>query len=80
MVQSGDTIPQIADIAFLILKILGLFAVLLVGAVLIVPRILHRAFGALSARPENGSNPDKTLQLRSSSQFVTAPSQAVPRH
>jgi len=42
MVQSGDGIPQIADIAFLILKILGLFAVLLVGAVLIVPRILHR--------------------------------------
>lgn len=42
MVQSGDSIPQIADIAFLILKILGLFAVLLVGAVLIVPRILHR--------------------------------------
>jgi Kef-type K+ transport system membrane component KefB len=42
MVQSGDGIPQIVDIAFLILKILGLFAVLLVGAVLIVPRILHR--------------------------------------
>jgi Kef-type K+ transport system membrane component KefB len=42
MVQSGDSIPQIADIAFLILKILGLFAVLLIGAVLIVPRILHR--------------------------------------
>lgn len=42
MVQTGDTIPQIADIAFLILKILGLFAVLLIGAVLIIPRILHR--------------------------------------
>lgn len=42
MVQSGDSIPQISDIAFLILKILGLFAVLLVGSVLIIPRILHR--------------------------------------
>ena len=42
MVQSGDSIPQIMDIAFLILKILGLFAVLLVGSVLIIPRILHR--------------------------------------
>ena len=42
MVQSGDSIPQIMDIAFLIIKILGLFAVLLVGAVLIIPRILHR--------------------------------------
>lgn len=42
MVQSGDIIPSITDIAFLILKILGLFAVLLVGAVLIIPRILHR--------------------------------------
>lgn len=42
MVQSGDGIPQIMDIAFLILKILGLFAVLLISAVLIIPRILHR--------------------------------------
>jgi Kef-type K+ transport system membrane component KefB len=42
MVQSGDSIPQVSDIAFLILKILGLFAVLLVGSVLIIPRILHR--------------------------------------
>ncbi len=42
MVQSGDTSPEIMDVAFLILKILGLFAVLLVGAVLIIPRILHR--------------------------------------
>ena len=42
MVQSGDTSPQIMDVALLILKILGLFAVLLVGAVLIIPRILHR--------------------------------------
>jgi len=42
MVQSGEIMPQIIDIIFLILKILGLFAVLLVGAVLLVPRILHR--------------------------------------
>ena len=43
MVQSGgDGMPQIIDIVFLILKILGLFAVLLVGAVFIIPRILHR--------------------------------------
>ena len=31
MVQSGNTTPQIMDIAFIILKILGLFAVLLIG-------------------------------------------------
>ena len=42
MVQSGDTTPQIMDIAFLILKILGLFAVLLLGAIFLIPRILHR--------------------------------------
>ena len=41
MVQTGDTSPAIMDIIFLILKILGLFAVLLIGSVLLVPRILH---------------------------------------
>jgi Kef-type K+ transport system membrane component KefB len=41
MVQTGDTSPAIMDITFLILKILGLFAVLLVGSVLIIPRVLH---------------------------------------
>ena len=41
MVQSGDISPAIMDITFLILKILGLFAVLLIGSVLLVPRILH---------------------------------------
>jgi Kef-type K+ transport system membrane component KefB len=41
MVQTGDTSPAIMDITFLILKILGLFAVLLIGSVLLVPRILH---------------------------------------
>jgi Kef-type K+ transport system membrane component KefB len=42
LVQSSDSMLLIMDIVFLILKILGLFAVLLVGAVLIIPRILHR--------------------------------------
>ena len=42
MVQSGDTTAQIMDIAFIILKILGLFAVLLIGAIFLIPRILHR--------------------------------------
>jgi Kef-type K+ transport system membrane component KefB len=41
MVQTGNITPDIMSITFLILKILGLFASLLVGAVLIVPRILH---------------------------------------
>jgi Kef-type K+ transport system membrane component KefB len=41
MVQTGDTSPAIIDITFLVLKILGLFAVLLIGAVVIIPRILH---------------------------------------
>jgi Kef-type K+ transport system membrane component KefB len=41
MVQTGDLTPAIIDIIFLILKILGLFAVLLIGSVLVIPRILH---------------------------------------
>jgi Kef-type K+ transport system membrane component KefB len=41
MVQTGNTTPEISSIVFLVLKILGLFGVLLAGAVLIVPRILH---------------------------------------
>jgi Kef-type K+ transport system membrane component KefB len=41
MVQTGDTTPAIIDITFLVLKILGLFAALLIGSVLIIPRILH---------------------------------------
>jgi Kef-type K+ transport system membrane component KefB len=42
MVQTGDITPAIIDITLLILKILGLFAVLLIGSVFIIPRILHR--------------------------------------
>jgi Kef-type K+ transport system membrane component KefB len=42
MVQTGDTTPAIVDIMLLILKILGLFVALLIGSVLIIPKILHR--------------------------------------
>jgi Kef-type K+ transport system membrane component KefB len=42
MVQTGNTTPDILEITFLILKILGLFVALLLGSILIVPRILHR--------------------------------------
>jgi Kef-type K+ transport system membrane component KefB len=41
MVQTGDMTPNILDITFLILKILGIFAALLIGAIFIVPKILH---------------------------------------
>jgi Kef-type K+ transport system membrane component KefB len=41
MVQTGDTSPALTDVTFLILKILGLFAALLIGSVIIIPRILH---------------------------------------
>ena len=41
MVQTGNLAPDILEITVLILKILGLFVALLVGAVIIVPRILH---------------------------------------
>jgi Kef-type K+ transport system membrane component KefB len=41
IVQTGDTTPAIMDIAFLVLKILGLFAILLAGSIIIIPRILH---------------------------------------
>ena len=41
MVQTGNMTPNIVDITFMILKILGIFVALLVGAVIIIPRILH---------------------------------------
>jgi len=41
MVQTGDISPAVMDIAFLILKILGLFAALLIGSVFIIPKMLH---------------------------------------
>jgi Kef-type K+ transport system membrane component KefB len=41
MVQTGNITPDILEITFLILKILGLFGALLIGSVLVIPRILH---------------------------------------
>jgi len=41
IVKTGNTTPEITSIILLILKILGLFAALLVGAVLLVPKLLH---------------------------------------
>ena len=41
MVQTGDLAPNIIDIIILILKILGIFAGLLIGAIIIIPRIVN---------------------------------------
>ena len=41
MVQTGNMSPNIIDIIFLILKILGIFVLLLVGAIVIIPRIVN---------------------------------------
>ncbi len=41
MVQTGNMTPDLIDIVFLILKILGIFVALLIGAIFIIPRILH---------------------------------------
>jgi Kef-type K+ transport system membrane component KefB len=41
MVQTGNLAPNVVDIIFLILKILGIFAALLIGAILIIPRIIN---------------------------------------
>lgn len=41
MVQTGNLAPNISDIIILILKILGIFAGLLVGAIIIIPRIVN---------------------------------------
>src|SRR5918996_145350 len=41
MVQTGDTTPELTEIAILILQILGLFAVLLIGSIFLIPRLLH---------------------------------------
>jgi Kef-type K+ transport system membrane component KefB len=41
MVQTGNMTPNIIDIIFLILKILGIFILLLVGAIVIIPRIVN---------------------------------------
>jgi Kef-type K+ transport system membrane component KefB len=41
MVQTGNMAPSIIDIMFLILKILGIFVLLLIGAIVIIPRIVN---------------------------------------
>ena len=41
MVQTGNMTPSVTDITFLILKILGIFAALVIAAVIIIPRMLH---------------------------------------
>jgi Kef-type K+ transport system membrane component KefB len=41
MVQTGNLTPNVLDIIFLILKILGIFAALVIAAVIIIPRMLH---------------------------------------
>ena len=41
MAQTGNMTPDVFDITFLILKILGIFAALLIAAIFIIPKILH---------------------------------------
>jgi Kef-type K+ transport system membrane component KefB len=41
MVQTGDTTPQLTEVILLILQILGLFTALLIGSILLIPRLLH---------------------------------------
>lgn len=41
MVQTGNLTPNVVDITFLILKILGIFAALLVATIFVIPRVLH---------------------------------------
>lgn len=41
MVQTGNLTPNIMDITLLILKILGIFAALLLATIFIIPRVLH---------------------------------------
>lgn len=41
MVQTGNLSPNIIDVIFLIVKILAIFAALLIGAIVVVPRIIH---------------------------------------
>ena len=41
MVQTGNLSPDVIDVVFLILKILAIFAASLIGAIVVVPRILH---------------------------------------
>jgi Kef-type K+ transport system membrane component KefB len=45
MAQTGNMTPDVFDITFLILKILGIFAALLVGEIFIIPKILLEGEG-----------------------------------
>ena len=42
MVQTGNMSPSVVDIILLVLKILGVFAALLIGAIVIIPKIVHQ--------------------------------------
>ena len=42
MVQTGNMSPHFADIILLVLKILAIFAGLLIGAIIIIPKIVHQ--------------------------------------
>ena len=41
MVQLGNTTPDLVEISVLIMKILGLFVALLLGAIFLIPKLLH---------------------------------------
>lgn len=41
MVQTGNLAPDIAEIALLILYVLGIFAALLIATIFIIPKVLH---------------------------------------
>jgi Kef-type K+ transport system membrane component KefB len=41
MVQTGNLAPSAVDITFLILKILGIFAALLIATIFVIPKVLH---------------------------------------
>ncbi len=41
MVQTGNTQPAIIDITFLIMQVLGIFAAIVIAAVLVIPRVVH---------------------------------------
>jgi len=42
MVQTGNMSPNIVYVILLVLKILGIFATLLIGAIIIIPKIVHQ--------------------------------------
>src|SRR5919205_3261989 len=41
MVQTGNTEPAILDITILIMQVLGTFGAILIGSVIIIPRVVH---------------------------------------